>query len=197
MTRDSKKYHPFPILIMAERVSSLVSNSSKPVQVFPLELANFQAELPIQISFNFNTFSLVLKLWKQLQAASFPGSPSQEGCKFLFPGTTIPRRQFIFSQTRNQGLLGLLHLSKGFLLPWPRKGWVKQGSRRWMWWGARHPAHHSSCPVTALCSQGRASEVNAWEHCFHFHRTTPYPAKVVIKGLVGIKLSFLGTGWEC
>lgn len=117
MTRDSKKYCPFPVLIMAERVSFLVSNSPKHVQVFLLELANFQAELPIKISFNFNTFSPALGLWKQLQAASFPGSPSQGGCKFVFPGTTIPRRQFLFPQTRNQGLLGLLQLLKGFLLP--------------------------------------------------------------------------------
>lgn len=119
MTRDSKKHHPFPILIRAERVSFLVSNSPKLVQVFLLEeiSANFQAELPVKISLNFNTFSLALGLWKQLQAASFPGSPSQEGCKFVFPGTTIPRRQFIFPQTRSQGLLGLLHLLKGSLLP--------------------------------------------------------------------------------
>lgn len=98
MTRDSKEYHPFPILIMAERVSFWVSNSPKYVQVFLLELANFQAELPVKISLHFNTFSLALGLWKQLHAAGFPGSPSQQGCKFVFPGTTIPRRQFIFPQ---------------------------------------------------------------------------------------------------
>lgn len=124
MTRDSKKYHSFPVLITAERVSFLVSSSPKHVQVFLLELVNFQAELPIKISFNFNTFSLALGLWKQLQAASFPGSPSQGGCKFPLPGTTVPRRQFIFFQTRNQGLLGLLQLLKGFFLPSVKKGWA-------------------------------------------------------------------------
>lgn len=149
VTRDSKKHHPFPILIMAERVSFLVSDSPKHVQVFLLELANFQAELPIKISLNFNTFSLALELWKQLQAASFPGSPFQEGCKFVFPGTTIPTRQFIFPQTRNQGSLGLLHLLKGFLFPFALL--QQTGSRRGMWWGARHPSQHSSCPTTALC----------------------------------------------
>lgn len=101
VTRDSKKYHAFPILIKAERVSFLVSDSPKHVQVFLLELANFQAELPIKISINFNKFSLALELWKQSQAASFPGSPFQKGSKFMFPGTTIPRRQFIVPQTRN------------------------------------------------------------------------------------------------
>lgn len=160
VTRDSKKRHPFPILIMAERVSFLVSDSPKHVQVFLLELANFQAELPIKISLNFNTFSLALELWKQLQAASFPGSPFQEGCKFVFPGTTIPTRQFIFPQTRNQGSLGLLPSFERLPPPicppaanWEQEGNVVGGKASI---SAQLLPHHSS-----MHSQGRASEVRA------------------------------------
>lgn len=49
-TAESKKYQSFPVLVKAERVSSLVSNSPKRVQVFLLQPANFQAESPIKIS---------------------------------------------------------------------------------------------------------------------------------------------------
>lgn len=163
VTPQASFHHPFPLLITAEMLSSLVSNSSKNIWGFLLQSANFQAELPIKTSLSISTrFSVHWSNGTGCRLLTFLACLSREAANSCLPGTTVPRRHLIFHQTRNRGSwLCHIFLTASSSLHRGDQGrgeasWSKGrvGSRLHAWGKAAVP--HLSQPLLfrALCKLG-------------------------------------------